>query len=217
MGGPHQRFPGNLRISLASDPALKKRNIAGASHGGKLDQAVWNEFNGDWDALAFESERLLADRLRKTVESTAEIDSSDLPPAGREREAMVRVRVNQAFFRRAVLAAYDYRCCITGLAVPELLVASHIVPWSVDKANRVNPRNGLLLNALHDKAFDLGLLTITPKFVVKVSPELKKARDDSPAAALLAESDGLPMRRPRKFAPNMAFLRYHNEHVYRGR
>ena len=216
------RSPAAVSWKLANfarlDPSLKKRNIAGASHGSKLDEAVWNEFSRDWAGLAFESERLLADRSRTSVESIAEIDPADLPPRGKERDAMVRVRVNQAFFRRAVLAAYDFRCCITGLAVPELLVASHIVPWSRDVVNRVNPRNGLLLNALHDRAFDLGLLTITPNFVVKVSPGLlKKSRDGSPAAALLAESDGFPMRLPQKFLPEAAFLRYHNRYVYRSR
>ena len=216
------RSPSAVSWKLANfaslDPYLKKRHIAGASHGSKLDEGVWNEFSQDWDGLAFESERLLADRSRTSVESTAEIDTSDLPPPGKEREAMVRVRVNQTFFRKAVLAAYDYQCCITGLAVPELLVASHIVPWSRDAANRVNPRNGLLLNALHDKAFDLGLLTITPKFVVKVSPGLlKKSRDGFSAATLLAESDGARMRLPQKFVPDAALLRYHNRYVYRSR
>ena len=58
---------------------------------------------------------------------------------------MVKQRVNQWFFRRAVLAAYGARCCITGLDVPQLLVAGHIAPWSKDKQNRVNPQNGICL------------------------------------------------------------------------
>jgi putative restriction endonuclease len=69
-------------------------------------------------------------------------------PEGKSRETILRTRVNQDFFRAAVLAAYDGRCCITGLSVPKLLNASHIVPWSVDVKNRTNPRNGLCLNAL---------------------------------------------------------------------
>ena len=60
----------------------------------------------------------------------------------------------------AVMSAYNGRCCITGLSLSGLLVASHIIPWSHDRDNRVNPRNGLLLSALHDKAFDTGLITI---------------------------------------------------------
>jgi predicted restriction endonuclease len=73
--------------------------------------------------------------------------------SGLERERMVRVRVNQHFFRAAILSAYDYKWCVTGLAVPELLVASHIVPWARDTKQRMNPRKGLYLNALHDRAF----------------------------------------------------------------
>src|SRR2546423_731155 len=71
---------------------------------------------------------------------------------------MVRVRVNQHFFRAALFAAYDYKCCINGLAVPELLVASHIVPWASNAKQRMNPRNSLCLNALHDRVFDRRLM-----------------------------------------------------------
>ena len=116
--------------NLASlDPTLKKRKIAGASHGSKLDAEVWNEFVGDWDRLAFESEILLAQKAGKQIEDMFDLESFDLPKSGKEREAIVKVRVNQSFFRRAVLAAYDFKCCITGLEIPELLNASHIVPW----------------------------------------------------------------------------------------
>jgi len=54
-------------------------------------------------------------------------------------------------------------------SIPELLIASHIIPWARDDKNRMNPANGLCLNALHDKAFDKGLITITPDFVVRIS------------------------------------------------
>lgn len=153
--------------NLASlDPTLKKRNITGASHGSKLDAEVWDEFVGDWDNLAFESEKLLAQKFGRQIEDVSEVESFDLPKTGKERDAIVKVRVNQSFFRRAVLAAYDFKCCITGLEIPDLLNASHIIPWSKDKSNQVNPRNGLCLNALHDRAFDRGLLTITSDLTI---------------------------------------------------
>lgn len=122
--------------------------------------------------MAFESEKFLAKRIGKQVEDVSEIEVIDLPKIGKERESIVKVRVNQSFFRKAVLAAYDYKCCITGLEIPELLIASHIIPWSKDGADRVNPRNGLCLNVIHDKAFDRGLITVTPEFAVKVSESL---------------------------------------------
>src|SRR5438067_11978733 len=122
--------------------AAEKQN-----HGG----SPWRDFEDNPAALAFESERLLAQFTGRKLEEIAEIDERELPKEGLERERMVRVRVNQHFFRAAVLSAYDYKCCVTGLAVPELLVASHIVPWAADPKQRMNPRNGLCLNALHDR------------------------------------------------------------------
>ena len=156
------RSVGAVSYKLANfarlDPALKARGIRGMPHGARGEEEVWDEFAHDPEALAFESEQLLAERLRKPVEEVAEIDTQDLPAVGLEREVLVRVRVNQSFFRRRILSAYNFRCCITGLTIQPLLVASHIVSWADDKANRLNPRNGLCLNALHDRAFDTNLM-----------------------------------------------------------
>ena len=72
----------------------------------------------------------------------------------------------QYFFRLAVLNSYENKGCITGLPYTELLVASHIKPWKDSdlKVEKTNPMNGLSLNALYDKAFDKGLITITPDY-----------------------------------------------------
>jgi len=202
--------------NLASlDPILKKRNIAGASHGSKLDAEVWNEFNGDWDRLAFESEKLLAQKMGRQVDDVSDLDLLDLPKAGKEREAFVKIRVNQSFFRKAVLAAYDFKCCITGLGIPELLNASHIIPWSKDEINRVNPRNGLCLNAIHDRAFDRGLLTITPEFKIKISTSIKRNDLDGALQDFLFRYDGSEIKMPTRFLPDTTFLKYHNMSVFR--
>jgi putative restriction endonuclease len=202
--------------NLASlDPTLKKRNIAGASHGAKLDAEIWKEFNNNWDLLSFESERLLAEKTGKSIETITAIETFDLPKAGKEREAVVKIRVNQGFFRKAVLAAYDFKCCITGLEVPELLNASHIIPWSKDKANQVNPRNGLCLNAIHDRAFDRGLLTITPDFKIKISRSIKRNDIDGALQDFLFRYDGAEIKPPTRFLPEVRFLKYHNKSVFR--
>ena len=197
------------------DPSLKKRNIAGASHGAKLDAEVWEEFNNNWDLLSFESERLLAEKTGKQVEEVTDIEVFDLPKAGKERETVVKVRVNQSFFRKAVLAAYDFKCCITGLGVSELLNASHIIPWSKDEVNRVNPRNGLCLNAIHDRAFDRGLLTITPDFRVKISKSIKRNEADFALQDFLFQHDGAEIKAPTRFLPDAKFLKYHNKSVFK--
>lgn len=202
--------------NLASlDPTLKKRNIAGASHGSKLDAEVWDEFVGDWDRLAFESEKLLAQKIGKPIEDISEVEAVDLPKAGKERDAIVKVRVNQSFFRRAVLAAYDFKCCITGLEIPELLNASHIIPWSKDKANQVNPRNGLCLNAIHDRAFDRGLITITPDLAIRVSKVVMTKKASGAVQEFLLKYDGLEISKPTRFLPNIEFLKYHNKNVFK--
>ncbi len=202
--------------NLASlDPTLKKRNIAGASHGAKLDAEIWEEFNNNWDLLSFESEKLLAKKTGKRVEEVTDIEVFDLPKAGKERETIVKVRVNQSFFRKAVLAAYDFKCCITGLGIPELLNASHIIPWSKDEANRVNPRNGLCLNAIHDRAFDRGLLTITPEFKIKISKSVKRNDLTDAVQDFLLRYDGSEIKLPTRFLPATSFLKYHNKNVFK--
>lgn len=77
-------------------------------------------------------------------------------PQGRRRDSTAR-----AFFRAAVLAGYDHRCALTGLDLPELIHASHIIPWADNVPRRADPTNGIALNVLHDRAFDRGLITFS--------------------------------------------------------
>lgn len=102
------------------------------------------------------------------------------------------------------------------MAIPELLNASHIVPWSVDPHNRVNPRNGLCLNAIHDRAFDRGLLTITSKFTVKLSPSIKILQNDEAIENLLFRYEGVQIDLPDKFVPELGFIEYHNQKIFKG-
>lgn len=212
------RTPSSVSWKLANfaslDPSLQKRNIKGASHGSKGDEEIWKEFNGNWDKLAFESERLSADIYHTPLEQVAEIEEEDLPREGLEREAIVKLRVNQQFFRKAVLAAYDFKCCITGLAITDLLNASHIVPWSADDKNRVNPRNGLCLNALHDRAFDRGLMTIFPDFTLQLSHKLRKSLSPEVIDNYFRCYENKPIRLPQRFVPDRDFLKYHNQNIF---
>lgn len=214
-----ERTPSSVSWKLANfahlDPSLQDRNIAGASHVSKLDVDVWDEFNHDWEKLGYESEILLAKKLGKQVEEVAEIDTSNLSKSGKERESIVKVRVNQNFFRKSVLSAYEYQCCITGIDNLELLNASHIIPWSKDETNRVNPRNGVCLNALHDRAFDRGLISITPDGKILVSNILKRRSDASAIKECFFRYDGQQINLPTKFLPDPVFLKYHNEVIFK--
>lgn len=100
------------------------------------------------------------------------------------------VRINQARFRKQVLASYGASCCVSGLRESRLLVASHIVPWSEDAANRLNPRNGLCLSALHDRAYDSGLMSVLPDYTIRISRELLRADSDDFMAIAMARFQG---------------------------
>jgi len=193
------------------DPVLQTRDIKGMSHGAKGEEEIWIEFSEHPEALALESERTLAEWTGKTVEEVAEIETNDLPKSGIERDAVVKIRVNQSFFRRRILSAYDFRCCVTGLASRPLLTASHIVPWSEDEKNRLNPKNGLCLNALHDRAFDRHLMWIDDQFLIRFPPLLHKKSEDGHKAAAewLTQFEGRPLLLPKKFSPDPEFLERH--------
>ena len=212
------RTSGSVAMKLANfarlDPYQQARNVAGLSQGAKGEETVWNEFNNNWEELAYKSEQILARYKNNSVEVSSDIIVTDLPTEGKEREAMIKVRVNQAFFRKSVIASYDFRCCITNLAVPELLVAGHIIPWSVNKEHRTNPANGLSLNALHDKAFDKGLMTITPDYKVKLSERLLENLDKSDIENFFLPYNNKSIRLPQKFHPVREFLEYHSQYIY---
>ncbi len=211
------RTPSSVSMKLCNlaslDPVQQARGVAGLKGASAADRAVWREFHDDWERMAFESEERLAALQGTTLE--AEPPEDEPPRGGLERERIVRQRVNQGFFRAAVVSAYRGRCCITGLDVPDLLVASHIVPWSRDEANRVNPRNGLCLNALHDAAFDRGLICISESMKVELAPRLKTSPIASATKRLLLDFDRADIRPPDRFLPEAAFLEWHRRNVFR--
>lgn len=202
-------------VNFASlDPSLKARGIRGAYNVSNLDKKIWQEFYNNWDALPFESEKLLAKFEHTTIERLNDISVEELPKEGRTKEQIVKVRVNQSFFRRMIMASYDYACCITGIKQPELLIAGHIKPWGVDEKNRLNPRNGIVLNALHDKAFEVGLITITPEYKIKVSPTLK-IKENIALQDNFLRYENQSIILPWRFLPDKEFLEYHNKERFK--
>jgi len=166
--------------------------------------------------VIFESEQAIAFYENRAVDSPAEVDADMLIPPARERTQQIRVRVGQAFFRRTVLAAYQEQCCITGLALPDLLNASHIIPWRENR-ERANPSNGLRLNTLHDRAFDRGLITVRATGIVEVSAELMMRTSTGKAHRFLTDYHGAKIQMPDKFKPTAEFLDYHNREIFLGR
>jgi putative restriction endonuclease len=199
-------------VNFASlDPSLTKRGIKGATNAGKLDKIIFEEFTNNWEDLAYESELLLSNFLNEDIRIPIE-DKLEFKE-GIETERKVKMRVNQSFFRSTILASYDFKCCLTGIDIPELLIASHIIPWSKDKLNRLNPQNGLCLNNLHDKAFDRGLITFDTNFKLVLSNQLKRSKSEN-IKFYFQELEGKSLLLPKKFIPNEAFLEYHNQNIF---
>ena len=212
------RSPSALNMKVGNfgrlDPELKKQGIVGLAHGSELEEEVWDEFNGNWERLAYESEQLIAKFSNKSIEDVTEIEVEDIRE-GLEREAIVKQRVNQSFFRATVLSSYCFKCCITGLSIPDFLVASHIVPWSRSQEERVNPRNGLCLNSIHDKAFDRGFITITPDFQIRISRALGDFEKEKAVQIFFMKYENQKINLPNKFLPTKAFLDYHYLNIFK--
>ncbi len=203
-------------VNFASlDPSLKARGIKGASNTSNLDNEIWNEFFNHWDVLPYESEKLLARFKKTTVEKLNNIIENELPREGKTREQVIRVRVNQSFFRSSILASYNNTCCITGIKQREFLIAGHIKPWGIDEKNRLNPRNGIAINALHDKAFESGLLTISSNFKIQISSILKKQKKSQLIQEYFLKYDNQSIILPSRFLPNKEFLDYHNNERFK--
>lgn len=212
------RTPSSVAYKLVNfaslDPSLQARGIKGASNASKLDKEIWKEFFNHWDILPYESEKLLAQFENTTVEQLNHIPEEELPTEGKVREQIVKGRVNQSFFRSSILAAYNNTCCITGINQPELLIAGHIRPWGIDEKNRLNPRNGIAINALHDKAFEAGYITITTDYKVKVSSLILRNRNQH-TLDFFGKFENQQIFLPSRFLPDVEFLKYHNEERFK--
>jgi putative restriction endonuclease len=95
------RTPSSVALKLVNfaslDLSQQARGIKGAANTSKLDREIWNEFFSHWDSLPYESEKLLAQRKQVSIEELSQIPEEALPQAGKTREQVVKVRVNQAF------------------------------------------------------------------------------------------------------------------------
>lgn len=202
------------------DPVQRARGIKGLEGASNQDRQMWKEFHENLATLGPASEQLLHDLFTK--DETKEVDflTRDkvllvAPTGPTETQATVKVRRGQQFFRQSVLTAYNVRCCISGINIPRLLIASHIKPWGKFPDDRLNPRNGLCLSTLHDAAFDAGLITLDEKLGVVLS---KRLRSFFPQPALeqnFVPFAGQPIRLPEKLAePDGEFLRFHREEIF---
>lgn len=216
------RTPGAVAMKLSNfaslDPAITGTGRKGLEGASNLDREVWAEFHADWEKLALECFQLNAQlRNEEKADAVAELDVVEREGledfTGETKRVVTEQRIKQHFFRRAVLSSYRGRCCLSGLSDTRLLTASHIVPWSSDKANRLNPSNGLCLSAIHDKAFDRGLITLSDDYEVMLSEQLKR-NGDAFVAQIFLPLEGRKIDLPEKFIPSIAFLARHRGEIF---
>lgn len=215
------RTPNSIAMRLSNfasvDPFHQGRGIKGLTGGIKQVQPIWDEFIGNKEELLFESEKILANLEKQTIESKfAEILSGTENLKGETKVREVKTRVNQNAFRQIVLANYTGKCAITGIDIPELLIASHIIPWSKNEQERLNPENGICFSALYDKAFDKGLIGISENYQILISTEIKSKENQSYYPELFGKFKGAKIQLPQKYLPKKEFLEFHMDTVFRG-
>lgn len=217
------RSPGSLAMKLCNfaslDPALKLRGIKGLAGASGLDRKVWSEFHEHLNETAPASEEALRQLFGVDAGSELEVTLQDglrvrkVPPNGpTETTANVKLRRGQSYFRDAVLNNFGGRCGVTQLAVRELLIASHILPWGTHSEERLNVRNGLCLSRLHDAAFDRGLISFDENLRLLLSPRL---RAELPKRAIVENFGAYAGRQLRvpddAVLPDLAFVAEHRK------
>jgi putative restriction endonuclease len=203
-------------VNFAScDPYHQQRGVKGMVGGLKQCQPIWDEFSNNRETLVFESEKILAEKQNQTIETKFNellFDIKDLKGETKIRE--VKTRVNQSVFRLMVLANYNRQCAITGIDIPDLLFASHIIPWAANEQERLNPENGICLSALYDKAFDKGLIGINANYEVVLSVNLQKNKGKDYFVKYFAPIEKVKLQMPQKYLPKQEFLEWHLETIF---
>jgi predicted restriction endonuclease len=205
------------------DPSHQRRGVSGLGNVSGADKEIWKEFNADWNRLAVESERATRDLLgikgvqmgeEQEQETAFERIDLGMPPGRTETQRLQNVRLGQAFFRSTILASYNDQCCICRLSCKALLTASHIIPWASRPDLRLDPRNGLCLCAMHDRAFDRGLVTLDSDFRMMVSRRLDSELSHPVINALFVVFCSQRIHLPEKFRPDAEHLDYHRTHIF---
>jgi putative restriction endonuclease len=204
-------------VNFASlDPAHQARGIKGLANHTRADELMWKEFQTNWNEMSLASETRLQELgVREELVVSHDALSTLLSDCVTEVESVVVVRTMQGFFRKVVMAAYNSTCCITGNPVPELLVASHILPWSNFPGERLNPRNGLCLTAHFDRAFDRGLITFDEQMRLVLSPTLRQYLPNKALESEFVRRTGQTLAHPDRFAPDPQFVAHHRSNVFR--
>lgn len=165
----------------------------------------------EYDSKENEAWKLLQVKSGAKQVSKELITIFDIDKTGEDKVVEARVRLGQSYFRKMVLHNYDNQCCVTGLNVPQILRASHIVGWAEDKANRMNPENGLCLSATYDAAFDKHLISFDDDYRMIVSKEIKDYYTADVTKQYFEKYEGIQIALPSQYLPSKKLLERHRE------
>lgn len=199
----------------ACDPYIIESGRHGMSGGESICLPLFEQYCNHREELFVEAEEIKARMQDRTIEQTLGITDTD--KIGTTIEALVKLRVNQHVFRTMILNNYNNTCAVTGITIPKFLVASHIIPWSANDPNRLNPENGICLSPLYDKLFDQGFISVSPDdYTILLSKELKAHKSQPYYSKHFGSVEHKPLILPSgiEHKPNPTFLEYHNEHIF---
>ncbi len=216
-----ERTSGSVAMKLNNlaslDPALKLRGIEGLKGASQLDRTMWHEFHENpAELIPLSQERFDALFTESENESTEVIPGTGIrkvpraPSGETEVTRPTKQRRGQDYFREIVLNNYANRCALTGLPIRELLIASHILPWRSHEAERLNVRNGIALNRLHDAAFDQGLISFDDELRMILSPKLRGVLPQQSVSHYFESCEGKALELPVDgIPPDALFLSKH--------
>ena len=194
--------------SASLDPSQQARGISGLRKASRLDEKSGTISDQDAECIGYQSELAFAGLTQTKPRESDAVEWEDIQ--GLDRHVVTKVRVNQHLFRSIILTGYRFECAVCRLPIPSLLVAAHIVPWSADKSQRMNPRNGICLCSLHDKAFDAGILIIEPDFRILIDKGIAKRHSKNQAVErFLLNYSGHTISLPDRWHPDPGLLRLH--------
>lgn len=210
LAGRIGRTPSSVAMKLSNlaalDKSLPQKGLAKAS---AMDRQVWTQFLEDPSFVleVYEAE------FQQTPPTSAAGFSENRQAEWNARQSAPDIRPTahrrgQSFFREMILSSYQTRCAVTGISDPRLLTASHIVGWQENEKHRLDPENGICLNALHDRAFDRHMISFDENYRMIIADDLSPATQH---ALCSGARDSLIL--PERFLPRQAFLAHHRKQL----
>jgi putative restriction endonuclease len=224
---PTKTFPGiielvNLTSRTADSIILKMANFRslddsvdskGMAHVSELDRIIWSTLEKSPRKLKEIWDESVSNPSTKTKISNRDISIVFDPVKTGVARNSVDTRIGQEAIRSLTLRNYGYACSFCGLDYPDLLMASHIIPWGERSDTRGVLSNVICLCAIHDRAFDRGLLTIDDNYKILVSTKINKYAETK---AIFTEISGKKISLPKdkRMVPDLQFLKYHRSEIF---